>query len=817
MKRLFLSLILASTAHAETPNPCYWYGQTTKCFPTVGLFLPEQRALRLGDSGTTNYVELKAPSSVTTYSLSLPSAQGASGTALVNDGSGNLSWGNTTVPTSDRYIDFLNGNDTTGDGSPTSPWKTLQHAYNSVSPTINNPYTFHLSGGNNDTDTGTITAKPNVNLTSDSLIQVSRPLSITGSTTNDGVTFSNIIFIGHVDWIRNDASAFGMTVIGSQFFSGPEIKQQGSGTASLNAYNNSVLVNADLLVPNTGSFFFGCTLLGTLTFGDASSAAYYEIIGSYISAATSISGGAQAYFSGDTADVPFGYTLTTATTAKGTPVIQSDSGSIPPTISGPNSLILMSYAQHESYTPTTAGNWNSAPTTVLGGLDTLATSGVVKSQSQNLVLASPNGSSGVPSFRSIVSGDLPTVPIANGGTGQTTKAAAFDALSPLTTKGDLIAYSTTGVRQPVGADGTVLSADSGQATGLNWITVLTNPMTTAGDIIYGGVAGAATRLAAGTSTQLLHGGTTPSWSQVSLIADVTGTLPVGNGGTGATTLASNGVLYGNSTSAVQALAVNSTATNKFLTQSSSNAPAWNTIAAADLPTATNSAKGAVTSYYPTVASSVHAVSADYTILDGDGYAQITEDATGGNKTVTLPSAANNAGRIITVSKVDSTNNSVSLARAGSDTIAGATSQVVFMQYGTIVVQSDGSATWDVLSIIDSGSFTINYTGPTANSVTYFFSRVGKSVNIRYANSLAACSNATSYSSNSSFFPTSLRPTITLDIPIPVEDNGSVQSTLGFIEIGSDGSSGIGKTLAAGAFTASGNCGPIRSSFSYTIN
>ncbi len=63
----------------------------------------------------------------------------------------------------------------------------------------------------------------------------------------------------------------------------------------------------------------------------------------------------------------------------------------------------------------------------------------------------------------------------------------------------------------------------------------------------------------------------------------TATLPVANGGTGAATLASNGVLYGNTTSAVQALAVNSSATNKFLTQSSSGAPAWNTIATGDLP------------------------------------------------------------------------------------------------------------------------------------------------------------------------------------------------------------------------------------------
>lgn len=39
-------------------------------------------------------------------------------------------------------------------------------------------------------------------------------------------------------------------------------------------------------------------------------------------------------------------------------------------------------------------------------------------------------------------------------------------------------------------------------------------MTTAGDIIYGGVSGAATRLAAGASNQFFKGGTTPSWVDV---------------------------------------------------------------------------------------------------------------------------------------------------------------------------------------------------------------------------------------------------------------------------------------------------------------
>lgn len=53
------------------------------------------------------------------------------------------------------------------------------------------------------------------------------------------------------------------------------------------------------------------------------------------------------------------------------------------------------------------------------------------------------------------------VPLAYGGTGQTTKAAAFDALSPLTTQGDVLVggASGTGTRVPIGANGTVLTSN----------------------------------------------------------------------------------------------------------------------------------------------------------------------------------------------------------------------------------------------------------------------------------------------------------------------------------------------------------------------
>lgn len=71
------------------------------------------------------------------------------------------------------------------------------------------------------------------------------------------------------------------------------------------------------------------------------------------------------------------------------------------------------------------------------------------------------------SLSSQVSG---TLPIANGGTGQTGQTAAFDALSPATTNGDLIIRgSSNNKRLAVGSDGYVLIADSTVADGsMRW-------------------------------------------------------------------------------------------------------------------------------------------------------------------------------------------------------------------------------------------------------------------------------------------------------------------------------------------------------------
>lgn len=76
-------------------------------------------------------------------------------------------------------------------------------------------------------------------------------------------------------------------------------------------------------------------------------------------------------------------------------------------------------------------------------------------------------------------------------------------------------------------------------------TKLTNPMTTPGDLIYGGVNGAPTRLASSAANNraliVSTAGGDPAWGQIPLGTAVSGTLLVGNGGTGRTT---NTTAYG---------------------------------------------------------------------------------------------------------------------------------------------------------------------------------------------------------------------------------------------------------------------------------
>lgn len=96
---------------------------------------------------------------------------------------------------------------------------------------------------------------------------------------------------------------------------------------------------------------------------------------------------------------------------------------------------------------------------------TLTNHGVLIGQGTSAVAVTSAGTSGQPLLSGGASADpaYGTLAIGAGGTGQTTKAAAFDALSPMTTSGDIIYGGTsgTGTRLAKGTDGQVLTLASG--------------------------------------------------------------------------------------------------------------------------------------------------------------------------------------------------------------------------------------------------------------------------------------------------------------------------------------------------------------------
>lgn len=143
------------------------------------------------------------------------------------------------------------------------------------------------------------------------------------------------------------------------------------------------------------------------------------------------------------------------------------------------------------------------------------------------------------------------LPVANGGT----NIASY-------TIGDILYASTAGVLNrlaDVAVGNVILSGGIGAAPAYGKVGLTTHisgvlPVANGGTnqsaaltqygVIYGDTTTSMASSAAGTSTQVLHGNAAgaPTFSAVSLTADVSGTLPVANGGTGVTTSTGTGAV-----------------------------------------------------------------------------------------------------------------------------------------------------------------------------------------------------------------------------------------------------------------------------------
>lgn len=92
----------------------------------------------------------------------------------------------------------------------------------------------------------------------------------------------------------------------------------------------------------------------------------------------------------------------------------------------------------------------------------------------------------------------------------------------------------------------------------------------------------------------------------------------------------------------------------------------------------------------------HAVAGDYTVLDTDGYRFIYVTAGGTGRTITLPTAADNEGRVITVKKVDAGIAQVSVVGEGSETVDLAAFGVQINQLNEFITVHCNGTTWRVI-------------------------------------------------------------------------------------------------------------------------
>lgn len=166
----------------------------------------------------------------------------------------------------------------------------------------------------------------------------------------------------------------------------------------------------------------------------------------------------------------------------------------------------------------------------------------------SISVANGNGFSG--SFASSVLTISTTVTgvLKGDGTAISAALANIDYQSP-------ISLTTTGTNGAATFVGNVLNVPNySSATGT--VTHTAGALTASALVV--GNAGADIKVLAslGTTTTVLHGNAAglPTFGAVALAADVSGTLPVANGGTGASSLTANNVLLGNGTSALQVVA-----------------------------------------------------------------------------------------------------------------------------------------------------------------------------------------------------------------------------------------------------------------------
>lgn len=175
---------------------------------------------------------------------------------------------------------------------------------------------------------------------------------------------------------------------------------------------------------------------------------------------------------------------------------------------------------------------------------------------------------------------------------------------------------------------------------------------------------------------------------------------VASGGTGDTSFTSNAVVVGNGTGALNIVTNNATATNEFLTQSSSGAPAWAAILAADVPSLAASK----------ITSGTLATARGGTNADSSAFTGVVKTSSGTWSAATLVNADVDAAAAIAGSKLQIvTASNAGVLSTGADTAAG----VKTFQDGVVA----GTTSANIVSLTAQNSSTASPVATFKNNST----------------------------------------------------------------------------------------------------
>ena len=257
-------------------------------------------------------------------------------------------------------------------------------------------------------------------------------------------------------------TSLGATTVGSNFFTLPD--PTAITFVQINADNTITTMDAPTFRTAIGA--------GTVTsVGGTGTVSGLTLTGTVTSSGNLTLGGTLAVTPSDFASQTANTFLAAPNGAPGTPTFRAIVAADVPTLNQNTT------GTAANVTGTVAiANGGTGQTTAAAAITALAgtqTSGYyLRSNGTNTLLAAIQAAD-VPTLNQNTTGTAANVTgvvaIANGGTGQTSQTAAFDALAPTTTKGDLIVFnSTDNIRLPVGTDAYVLTADSAVAAGVKW-------------------------------------------------------------------------------------------------------------------------------------------------------------------------------------------------------------------------------------------------------------------------------------------------------------------------------------------------------------